>query len=339
MINNLEPCKFNYFQKRIERDSEIVPIFKNSCLLKLENVKLLVSHAHEPIVYVNDGDSRLILNNETIKLTKASRKDTQKKTFWYFCNTLFFDLLISQKNGMSMCIARNEADKVNLTILLSNKNEDDTEVLLRNPSLIFERYNFSEIKDSIDTIDDYENQNNKENIFENNDNQKDTLIKDLICEDQNEGENKQNIQQNQCCDTYDNIMNIQAHEDKSNSKFKFFHKIKEKVFGNHKRKKNTSNKTSFLILGEKIGENNICLKKNKLKDAFCLDNNKDLELVKSLIKQDNFYIEISSIVNICILKEKEITVLIQSSVTVDDSIIFDYVEKLSTFLKKLKEKK
>ncbi|KRH92079.1 hypothetical protein M153_12549000338, partial [Pseudoloma neurophilia] len=146
-IQTVDPCRFNYLKKRIETDSEILPLFDDTLLTKTTNVKLLAIHVHEPVVYTFTDCSKII-HKETIKKLETPKKEKQpSEIFDAFFEPNFFDLMISHFENIVMCMSRIDHEKWKLSILLSFFDEQSAEEMIKMPKMLIQKYNFENNKD------------------------------------------------------------------------------------------------------------------------------------------------------------------------------------------------
>lgn len=143
-LDTIDPCRFNYLKKRIDTDSEILPLFENSSLVKYKNVKLLSIYAQEPVIYSFKEHAKIIHLDKIKKLEMPEKNTKPSEIFDAFFETYFFDLMISNFKYLQLCMSRIDQYKWKMSVLLSTMDEQDADEVLRNPSILLEKYQFEE---------------------------------------------------------------------------------------------------------------------------------------------------------------------------------------------------
>lgn len=342
IINTIEPYRYNYFKKRIEITSEVLPILKNSYLTDIKNVKLLLIYVNEPVLYVYSEKARIVCSDSVEQMEVPEKKGKLSEVFEYFITSLFYDLLVGEFNGTAVCMSRAGENDVNMSVLISELEYDEANEILKNPSWLVREYKFKnwdietesetanskkELEDKIDTCEDTDEKENMDpTALRENDNntRREHKIENRkmeLGEDTDDAREEAEIGYE--TDEYRTVeMEVSGVNRKNKSKKNIFRKVKDKLNGwfRKERKGNSvewEGDPGHLIFGSKDGNDVVIVKKVKLEKVFLLDSKKDLEMLYDLVANEYFCVEVQSAAKLFIVKEEKIKILVNANVSLE----------------------
>lgn len=363
-LDSLEPYRYNYFRKRIEIASEVVPIFKNSYLTQLKNVKLLVIYVNEPVLYLYKDTSKLIFSETVERMETPKKQGKLESIFEYFNFSLFFDLLICEFENMVLCMSRDDEKKAAISALISELSYEEADQMLKNPKLLVESYMFEEDEN---VLIEAEEEEQPENVAEANpskedgikaekkedfDNNLPSLDKNTDHEIDEHGifdEDKENIDVQNTMEKSNIIEVVSEKDEKPENKAikkeksektekNVFSKISgriSKLFKNKKvnEKEKWEGEPGYFIFAKKTGKNVIITKKVKLKEPFLFNSPNDLKTIKDFVANEYFYVEIESCVRFFILKEEKIKIFLHTKLSENCEETIKNVARLTKLVK------
>lgn len=364
IINTIEPYRYNYFKKRIEITSEVLPILKNSYLTDIKNVKLLLIYVNEPVLYMYNEKAKIVRSDSVEQIETPKKKGKLSEVFEYFITSLFYDLLVGEFNDTAVCMSRTGENDVNMSVLISELEYDEANEILKNPSWLVREYKFknwdieteSEVvngkKECVEEIDICEDTDEKENVdptvSKENDNNtggghKIENRKVDLDEDIDGAREEPEIRYE--TDEYRTVeMGVSGVNRKNKSKKNVFRRAKDKLNGwfRKERKENSvewEGDPGHLIFGSKDENDVVIVKKIKLEKVFLLDSKKDLEILYDLVANEYFYVEVQSAVKLFIVKEEKMKILVNANVSLEQEEFVQNIEKLSRGMRNIGEKK
>lgn len=292
-VETLDPCRFNYLKKRIETDSEVLPLFDDTLLTKFKNVKMLAIYVQEPVVYTVTDCAKIIHLNKIKKMPKPNRDSKLSEIVDAFFEPNFFDFMISHFENMILCMSRIEQQKWKMSVLISQNDKQFTDEIIKRPVILVEKYEFAE-------------QNGSE-FFESFD-----PSQKIYIHDPETVKEYSHHQKGESIDKED----IKTSEKHAEAKKSFFSKVKHKFAKITKGEQEESKipiEPGYILLGQKK-DNMIILQRKKLIHPFELENSNDLKFLQKFLNSDIYFIEIDCVVKILFIKEEKPIIFIYSEV-------------------------
>lgn len=312
-IQRVHPCRFNYLKKRIEEESELLPLFENNVLTKSKNVSMLAIYIQDPVIYTVTECAKIIYLNKTKKMPHPKQDSRLHEILDAFFELIFFDLMIAHFENMVLCMSRIEHQKWKMSVLISKIDKQSVDKIIKRPNILIEKYKISE-------------QNGFEFFEVLDQSQKKYITNSEIVKPHSNGETV----------PHPNYQDAHVPEKVENKKKSFFCKIKEKFVKTRNEEHEDSKMLidpGYILLGQKK-DDVIIIQRKKLCHPFTLRTTNDLKFLQNFFKNDLFFLEIDCALKIILIKEQRPAIFIYSEVKEFDCELSKNIESLEKFSRK-----